>query len=188
MFLPKGTVLSMRFHYDNSAGNPRNPNSPPKGVVGGNQSTDEMAHLWLQVLPRGEGDQRMVLQEAIMRHRLEKYPADFSAHFNLGALLLSRKEFPSAIAYLRNALRSQPEQPTALNALGVALESDNRFDEAVEQFRHALRIQPGNTDARYNLANALAAQGKLEKRPPIFARCFPPFQTTLRHESIWSRP
>ena len=87
-------------------------------VVGGNQATDEMAHLWFQVLPRGEGDQRMVLQEAMMQHRLEKYPGDFSALFNLGALRLSRKEIPAAIDYLRNALRSQPEQPTALELFG----------------------------------------------------------------------
>ena len=107
VFLPKGTLLSMSFHYDNSAGNPRNPNSPPKLVEGGNQSTDEMAHLWFQVLPRGAGDQRMALQEAIMRHRLENYPADFSANFNLGALLLARKEIPAAMDYLRRALRSR---------------------------------------------------------------------------------
>jgi Flp pilus assembly protein TadD len=130
-------------------------------VVGGNQSTDEMAHLWFQVLPRGEADQRMVLQEAIMQHRLEKYPADFSALFNLGALRLNRKQIPSAIAFLRSALRSQPGQPVALNSLGVALESDNQLAEAVEQFRHALRVQPDYTDARYNLANALALQGDL---------------------------
>ncbi len=53
-------------------------------------ATDEMGHLWIQVLPLGEKDQRMDLQEAIMQRRLEKYPADFSAHFNLGALLLTR--------------------------------------------------------------------------------------------------
>ncbi|HXB74338.1 MAG TPA: tetratricopeptide repeat protein [Candidatus Acidoferrales bacterium] len=173
VFLPKGTVLSMRFHYDNSAANPRNPNAPPKPVEGGNQSTDEMAHLWLQVLPRGPGDQRMALQEAIMHHRLEKYPADFSAYFNLGALALSRQQIPAAIAYLRSALRSQPEQPAALNTLGVALEgvaleSGARFDEAAEQFRHALRVQPDYSDARYNLANTLVAQGKLEEAAPHF--------------------
>lgn len=168
VFLPKGTILSMAFHYDNSAGNPRNPNSPPKLVLGGNQSTDEMAHLWFQVLPRGGGDRRMALQEAIMRHRLENDPADFSANFNLGALLLSRKEIPAATDYLRRALRSRPEQPSALNSLGVALESDGRFDEAVEQFRHALRAQPDYTDARYNLANALAAQGKMEEAAADF--------------------
>src|ERR1700733_7303894 len=32
VFLPKGSVISMRYHYDNSAGNVRNPNSPPKRV------------------------------------------------------------------------------------------------------------------------------------------------------------
>ncbi len=168
VFLPKGTVVSMSFHYDNSARNPRNPNSPPKLVVGGDQSTDEMAHLWFQVLPRGAGDQRMVLQEAIMRHRLENDPADFLASFNLGALLLSRKEIPAATGYLRSAVLSRPDQPPALNALGVALEADGRFGEAVEQFRRALRVEPGNTNARYNLANALAAQGDLEEAAANF--------------------
>src|SRR5207249_1441720 len=163
IFLPKGTVVSMRFHYDNSAANPRNPNSPPKRVAGGNQSTDEMAHLWLQVLPRGSGDRRMTLQEAVMLHRLEKYPADFSAHFNLGALMLSRKDSAAAIGYLRNALRVEPEQPVALNTLGAALESAGRRDEALAQFQHALRIQPDYASARYNLATALAAEGRLEE-------------------------
>ena len=91
VFLPKGTIVSMRYHYDNSAANPHNPSSPPRRVRGGNQSTDEMAHLWLQLLPRGPGDQRAILQEAIMNRRLEKYPADFSAHFNLGALASGAK-------------------------------------------------------------------------------------------------
>jgi hypothetical protein len=57
-FLPRGTTISMRFHYDNSAANPRNPNHPPKRVRAGNEARDEMAHLWLQVLPRGAGDHR----------------------------------------------------------------------------------------------------------------------------------
>lgn len=168
VFLPKGTVISMRFHYDNSAANPRNPSSPPRRVVGGNQSTDEMGHLWLQVLPRENGDQRTVLQEAIMRRRLEKYPADFSAHFNLGALLLSRKDTASAIDYLRDALSIEPEHPVALNTLGVALESDGKHDNAVIEFRHALRVQPGYSNARYNLAGALAAQGNLEEAAANF--------------------
>jgi len=168
LFLPKGTVVSMRYHYDNSAANPRNPNSPPKRVVGGNQSTDEMAHLWLQVLPRGLGDQRVVLQEAIMRRRLEKYPADFSAHFNLGALSLNRKDIPSALAHLGAALRAEPEQPAALNSFGVALESDGKLDEAVDQFRHVLRLRPDDQSARYNLANTLAAQGRLEDAAAAF--------------------
>ena len=66
VFLPQGTVISMRYHYDNSAANVRNPNQPPKRVRNGNQATDEMAHLSLQVLPRGAEEQRTELQEAII--------------------------------------------------------------------------------------------------------------------------
>ena len=170
VFLPKGTVISMRFHYDNSDRNPRNPHRPAVRVRGGNQSTDEMGHLWLQLLPRGEGDQRAVLQEAMMMRRLEKYPADFSAHFNLGALMLSRKQPDAAIGYLREALRAQPEQPAALNALGAAFEMGGQFAEAEKEFRHALRAEPEYTNARYNLANALAAQGNLEAAEEEFRR------------------
>ena len=163
VFLPKGTVVSMRFHYDNSAGNPRNPHSPPERVRGGNQSTDEMAHLWLQLLPKGAGDQRSSLQEATMTRRLEKYPGDFSANFNLGALALGRKEIPHALEHLRAALRAEPEEPAALNTYGAALESAGSLDEAIEQFRHALRVRPGDASARYNLAAALAALGRYEE-------------------------
>jgi tetratricopeptide (TPR) repeat protein len=99
-----------------------------------------------------------------MRHRLEKYPADFSAHFNLGALLLSRKDAASAIGYLRDALRVQPEQPAALNTLGVALESEGRLDEAIKQFRRAQRARPDFTDALYNLAHALTKSGDVAAR------------------------
>jgi tetratricopeptide (TPR) repeat protein/mono/diheme cytochrome c family protein len=163
VFLPAGTTVSMRFHYDNSAGNPRNPNSPPQRVRSGNRSTDEMAHLWLQLLPRGSGDRRAMLQEAVMNRRLEKYPGDFSANFNLGALALNRKDTASAIERLQAALRIDPEQPAALNTFGAALELDGKLDEAMEQFRHALRVRPEDASARYNLANALAAEGRMEE-------------------------
>ena len=33
--LPRGTVLSMRYTYDNSTNNIRNPNNPPREIVYG---------------------------------------------------------------------------------------------------------------------------------------------------------
>jgi len=41
VFLPKNSVVSMRYHYDNSAANPRNPNQPSKRVRAGNQANRE---------------------------------------------------------------------------------------------------------------------------------------------------
>ncbi|HTU44324.1 MAG TPA: tetratricopeptide repeat protein [Bryobacteraceae bacterium] len=160
VFLPKGSVISMRYHYDNSASNVRNPNNPPKRVHAGNRATDEMGHLWLQVLPRGRGDHRRPLQEAIMRHRLEKYPNDFSAHLNLGALLLSRLDAQGAVSMLEAAVRINPARPEGHDMLGSALEALGRSSDALEQFRLALRAQPDYVDARYNLALALAKFGK----------------------------
>jgi hypothetical protein len=49
--LPPDTRLEMEFVYDNSSGNPRNPNSPPKRVVWGPGTNDEMAGLHVQAIP-----------------------------------------------------------------------------------------------------------------------------------------
>src|SRR4029079_19837681 len=76
--LPKGTLLSIRWIFDNSSSNVRNPHTPPERVRGGNRAIDEMAHLWVQVLP-ARPDDRLTLQEALMRARLLQYPRGFAA-------------------------------------------------------------------------------------------------------------
>jgi tetratricopeptide (TPR) repeat protein len=161
VLLPHGSTISMRYHYDNSAGNIRNPSHPARRVRSGNQTTDEMAHLWLQVLPRGAGDRRRELQEALLRHRLETDPNNFEANFNLGVVMLSRLNAQEAVGMLRAAVRATPSRTDARNMLGVALQTTGRSTEAIEQFRAALRAQPDYTSARFNLANALTKAGQL---------------------------
>ena len=168
IFLPKGSVISMRYHYDNSSANPRNPNQPPRRVLSGNQVTDEMGHLWLQVLPKPDmitvnGDRRMELQEALMRRRLEKYPDDFAAHFEIGALRLARLDSSEALAMLQVAVGLQPNDPEARNLLGSALVAVGRNTEAIEQFRAAVRLRPDYGTARYNLARALTRAFKFDE-------------------------
>lgn len=163
IFLPKGSIISMRYSYDNSAGNVRNPNHPPQRVVAGNKSSDEMGHLWIQVLPRARDDVRIVLQESLMRQRLRKYPNDFAAHFNLGAVLQSMGKIEEAIIHYQEALRTRPNDVTALNSLGSAFQSKGQFEQAINQFREALRIEPDYGDAHYNLGNALLGLDKPEE-------------------------
>jgi Flp pilus assembly protein TadD/mono/diheme cytochrome c family protein len=160
--LPKGTRLEMRIEYDNSGRNPRNPNHPPKRVRGGNRSEDEMGHVWLQLLPsQAGGDGRMALQEAVMRRRLEKYPADFVAHYNLGALMLTRDQPAAAIPFFEAALKVKPADVTARNSLSAALIADNRLDEAVRELRQILQTDSRSPMPHFNLARALALQGEL---------------------------
>jgi tetratricopeptide (TPR) repeat protein len=165
VFLPRGSRLEMRITYDNSAGNVRNPNDPPRRVVAGNRSTDEMGHLWIQVLPR-QRDDRWVLQEAYMRRRLEKYPGDFIAHANLAAALDQRGRGEDAIAEYRQALRSRPGSAAVLNNLGAALQASGRLDEAIVKYREATRAQPDYLNARHNLGGALVQKGAFGEALP----------------------
>jgi len=163
VFLPAGSVIHMRYHYDNSADNPHNPNNPPKRVRAGNQATDEMGHLWLEVLPRGPGDRRRELQEAVMRHRVDKNPNDVEAHMNLGAIMLSRLDPQGAVTQLRAAARLDPNRPEIHNMLGLALATVHRNADAIPQFELALKARPDYASARFNLATALARTGKIDQ-------------------------
>jgi mono/diheme cytochrome c family protein len=161
--LPKGAVISMRYHYDNSAANIRNPHQPPRLVTYGDQSTDEMGHLWLEMLPHDAGDRRLELQEAVMRHRLEKYPDDFMANFNLGVLALARLNVSGAVPMLEKAVRLDPSRSDAHNLLGTALARVGRVPEAIAHFRLALAQRPDFAGARLGLANALLRTGKFDE-------------------------
>jgi TolA-binding protein len=170
VFLPQGTVISMRWHYDNSAANPRNPNHPPKRVVSGNQSTDEMSHLTFQILPRGKADRRREIEEALMQHQLEKYPDDYQAHLWLGALMLSRLDPNDAVTIFEDAVRLEPRQSEGHYWLGSALGAMGRSSEAIEQYRMALALQPDYTNALYNLAKALSKSGQFDESYKDFSK------------------
>lgn len=164
--LPKGTTVSLRYTYDNSDQNPLNPNHPPVRVMGGNRSTDEMCHLWLQVLPvnfdPAQGDPRMALQEALSRHNVEKNPADFEAHYNLAAMLQAKNNLDGAVEEFAAAVRLRPQDATGNNALGAALVAAGHPDQGAGYLRTALKSRPDYFDAHYNLGFALAGQEDFE--------------------------
>ena len=158
--LVKGTTIEMRFVYDNSDGNIRNPNDPPQRVTAGNRASDEMAHLWLQVLPvdsQDGGDPRTVILDAMARHNLQKNPDDFEAHYNLAALLMRGGQVREAIDHFSAATRIRPNEPTVNNAYGAALLASGAPEQAIPKLTAALNARPDYFDAHYNLGNALAA-------------------------------
>jgi len=168
VFLPRGTVVSMRFHYDNSTANPRNPNNPPKRVKAGNRVTDEMGHLWLQVLPRGGRDLRVDLEEAEVRHWLDKYPGDFLGHLHLGGIDLAHLNPQAAVSQFERAVEIEPKNAEGRNMLGSAYLALGRTSDAIEQFRLAVNARPGYQNARYNLARALIRAGRWDEALDLF--------------------
>jgi tetratricopeptide (TPR) repeat protein/mono/diheme cytochrome c family protein len=161
MPLPKGSVLHMRYTYDNSAVNVHNPSSPPVRVRAGNRSVDEMSHLWLQVLPvhtpPGAPDPRLLLEEAWMRNRLRKVPDDGVSLYNLAAALAGQGKFTEAAGIYERELKVDPADPRAITALGAALDGAGEWQKALERFRGAIAAAGENNsaacDARFDLAN-----------------------------------
>lgn len=74
--IPKGSVVSVISTFDNTSGNPRNPNNPPKLVRWGEATTDEMCIGFIALTKKnqdltrpGEKDD---LYQIIMRQRQEE--------------------------------------------------------------------------------------------------------------------
>jgi Flp pilus assembly protein TadD/mono/diheme cytochrome c family protein len=158
VFLPKGSVVHMRYTYDNSSANEHNPHTPPVRVKAGNRSEDEMAHLWLQVLPvhvpAGSPDPRLLLEEAWMRNWLNKDPRDIIPLYNLASALAAEGKYPEAIAIYRRALALHPGEERTLNELGAALENSGDWQQAQKMFLQDIAAHPGTCNARFNLARS----------------------------------
>ncbi|NRA96465.1 MAG: tetratricopeptide repeat protein [Planctomycetes bacterium] len=164
--LPKGTRLTMRFTFDNSAKNPRNPNVPPRRVRYGNQSTDEMADLILQLLPQS-AEHALEVKEAICRRAVERR-AKFSSLSDLGAILAIRGKHEEAIQQFRKGLEIAPKSVGLHVNLGGSLAALRKLPEAIEHLEEALSIAPSDTDAHLNLAAVRTMQGKWEDAANLY--------------------
>jgi Flp pilus assembly protein TadD len=163
VFLPKGSVVHMRYTYDNSSGNEHNPHAPPVRVKAGNRSEDEMAHLWLQVLPVNvppgsptprSPDPRLLLQEAWMRNWLTKDPGDIIPLYNLGSALAAQGKYQDALAVYQHALALHPGDERILNEFGATLENSGDWRLAQKVFQQDIADHPGTCNARFNLARS----------------------------------
>lgn len=169
VFLPKGTAVTMRYVYDNSAANPRNPQQPPKQVRYGPRSSDEMGDLWLQVVPRKRVDARVLASDYIERElranvigaetMVRSKPHDLEALNWVATSYLRVGRFEEAMSYLEEALRLRPESAEVQYNLGSALQAQGRLAEAIGHFRVASHLSPKDDRVQLGLANALNASG-----------------------------
>jgi len=172
MRLPKGTRVSMRYTYDNSETNARNPQRPPARARWGQRSAEEMGDLWLQVLPRDEHDLDLlsrdfrpkVAAEDVKGYEseIEKHPTDAALHDDVALLDLELGRKDEAIAHFKASLALKPQSAVAHYNLGTALTVARRLDEAAAAYREALRIDPAYANAHNNLGNVLLAQRQFD--------------------------
>ena len=101
--------------------------------------------------------------ETLWNDTLEKNPASWMAHNNLGILLTEQGKLKEGIDHYSAALRIKPDHAKAHYNLGNALASQGRLEEAIDHYSEALRIKPDYASAHNNLAVALEKQGKLQE-------------------------
>jgi tetratricopeptide (TPR) repeat protein len=177
--LPKGTTLEMRYTYDNSDGNVRNPHRPPARVTYGQTTASEMGNLWIQLVPHSAEDLAAlekahapkVLAGDIAGYRkmLEVTPGDARLHSGLGFLYVDAGRLDDAVSELAAAARAMPESPTAHYALGTVLLRKGRLRDAEREFLEALRLKADFAEAHRNLGVVFHAQGRLEEAVTSYA-------------------
>lgn len=160
--LAAGTTVRMRFTYDNSASNVRNPNIPPRRVVAGNRSSDEMGNLLLQVLPADAADMSR-LREAQWIKLLVDDPTDPAAHYNLGVEYARQERYADAVVHYQSVIRVDPEDSGALSALAGSYFKLGEMDAAAEHYERVTRIDSVNAEAHLVLGWIRSRQGAVER-------------------------
>jgi Flp pilus assembly protein TadD len=190
--LPKGSAIAMRYVYDNSAANPRNPHAPPSRVVWGQNTSDEMGDLWIQVIPTSSADFSILTEDfrrkahkedlAAYTKLLQSDPENPLRHDAVAQLYLDEGKLDEAIAEFRRSLQLNGDSaPTHYN-LGYALSGRGRRDEAMAELSEAIRLDPDYGLAHNNLGALLELSGRPEEALSHFERA-----VALRPDNIEAR-
>jgi tetratricopeptide (TPR) repeat protein len=164
--LPRGTVLKMRYTYDNSAGNEANPHSPPVRVRLGPSSSDEMAELGLQVVTASLADAARLVQSfddrdtqanvVLGEQRVRERPDSAEYRAFLGKSYVEAGRAADAVPHLETAVRLDPRAAASESDLGSALLDLNRVSDALAHLQRAAALAPRDETIAFNLGNALA--------------------------------
>jgi hypothetical protein len=172
IYLPKNTVLSMSFSFDNSTNNTRNPSNPPKPVSVGRQSTDEMAELWFQLVPRDKSQlgafqrdygvkvKSRTLEAALFA--LKKNPNDAGGLSSLGMIRYSEGKMTEAEQRFRAAVQSDPSHAEAHYGLGLIFRKNRRLIDARREFEASLQSDPWKAQTYGNLGVVCLSLGDFD--------------------------
>ena len=170
--LPAGTTVRMRWQYDNSTDNPRNPSAPPRRVRYGQRTSDEMSELWFQVVPRNRAERDILtrdLRAAVLREELHGYETMIAAdasnvalHDDIALMYEAAGNHEKAAAHFAESARLRPDSAAAQYNLATALATLKRSDEARQGFERAIVIDPSYANGYRGLAMLLQSTGQFD--------------------------
>jgi hypothetical protein len=178
--LPAGTTIRMEYIYDNSAENPRNPHSPPRRVRYGQRTTDEMAELWLQVVPRTDDGRKTlaaavrakVLREEIVGHEtmLQTEPSNTALHDGVALLYVETGDLSGAAAHFAATATLNPDAAAAQYNMGMVLLMQRKAADAEPYLQRAIALDPDHARAHDGLGIVRQAQGRTSEALEHYTR------------------
>ncbi|HUS35303.1 MAG TPA: tetratricopeptide repeat protein [Verrucomicrobiae bacterium] len=173
VFIPKGSKLALRFTYDNSTNNIRNPFNPPRRTVWGLNTTDEMGELYFQALPPNRDDYKTLASDYsrdflrvsmdFYRHRLALNPNDAEFHQRLGRACAAIGKLDEGATHLHEAIRLDPKNDLAHFDLGSIYLRKNMANEAYREFLTTTQLNPEDGQAFGSLGIICAQTGRLDE-------------------------
>ena len=170
--LPKGTTVAMRYTYDNSADNARNPDQPPRHIFWGQRSADEMGDLWFQVLTKNDRDlvtltaavrPKIIAEDVVGYSRvLEAEGESVALHDDLAGMYLELGQPSEAVAHFAASARLKPELAATHFNLGLAFTYAGKMDDAIGEYRRSLDLNPEYALAHNNLGGLLLQRGDID--------------------------
>jgi tetratricopeptide (TPR) repeat protein len=168
--LPAGTRIDTEYVFDNSHRNARNPDRPPVRVSWGWRTTDEMADVWLQVMPANDADRqrlvadvrrKMLTEDAAGCEVLLAREPDHVALRNDAATIYMELGKPErAAGHFEAVATLEPQSAAAQFNVGVALEAAGRADAALARYQRAIALAPTYSAAHNNAGSLLLASGR----------------------------
>ena len=159
--LPAGTRLEMRFTYDNSAGNRRNPTTPPRRVTFGSQATDEMCELLVQLVPASATDlprlqaditrKTLAIETAEVEKQSADRPGDVETRLSLGAIYMQAGRWDDGAREFETAARLAPNHPVANYNAGQVAFTRRDYDVARLRLERAIQLRPELVEAHATL-------------------------------------
>jgi tetratricopeptide (TPR) repeat protein len=88
----------------------------------------------------------------------------------LGHCYFLKKEYSTALRYLREAVRLDPENVSYLNSLAICYRDDKDYDKAVETYNRIIKKDPNNHQVLFNKAVTLKHMKKFDEAEKLFGR------------------
>ena len=172
MFLPAGSTVVYRYSFDNSSANVRNPHSPPKRVVFGNESDNEMANLLIHVVVANPGDLALLKRSLFFKeqnHQIFYYakllkadPDNPDYHLALAHCYKDTGKPALATEHFERGIGPDTTDPHVHVNFGIVLRQQGKTSESITQFRRALDLRYDLPYTHFFLGNALRATDQEE--------------------------